>query len=866
MLSSERRSEILGVFLFCISILLFLALVTDGYQGSPRRPIEDISGVPNALGKPGAAVAGILYLIVGGGSHVLYVVFAVWGSLLLRHKPLDRLPWRLFGAALLTVAVGALLHVDITILKTAEPYGGVLGGFFGTLSYSTFGVVGSNVLWTTLGIVGTLLSTEFLFVRLLDRLGGLVVLMLHATYLGLIHLGKRLSSSPDTVAEAAPTAAKGRKGTAPAAKEYPFEEPPIVVAPFTGYNDSAGLAMSPHTTAISHPGHITRKMPELPLPEPEMVPATSGYDETVPEPPREPIRIHPSPRATDSLVESAAPASKESKSSKKARAATPAEPVSEAPAETPDLEEPVVADVVPYEARTSSKAKAAPMPRRKSVIMDELPDDYEYPKRYTKPSLEIFEVAEQTEEEDWSEQLLATSALLEQTLLTFGIEARVTDVTRGPTITRFELEPAPGIKVARFQTLADDIALALKAHRVRVEAPIPGKGRVGIEVPNKHREAVTIRELLESKKFSKAKGILNLALGKDIAGDPTVVDLTTMPHLLVAGATGAGKTVCVKTLLASVLCAKTPEELQLMLIDPKMVELSIFNDIPHLITPVVIDPKKAAHALNWLIVEMEERYRLFAHLRVRNIEVYNESVDNGEIEMVGDDGTGGSVESIRKLPYIVCIIDELADLMMLARAEVEDAIARLAQLARAVGIHLIIATQRPSVDVLTGVIKANFPARMSFQVSSRVDSRCILDEIGAERLIGRGDMLYLPAGQSKPTRIQGAFVSDEEMNRLIAYLKTQAPPQYRDEIEKFGKKDQLDDLADQDDDLFDEAVRVVLESGQASISMVQRRLRVGYTRAARLIDMMEIRGIVGPHMGSKAREILVDAPPKNEVA
>ncbi|HRK35019.1 MAG TPA: DNA translocase FtsK, partial [Candidatus Hydrogenedentes bacterium] len=540
--------------------------------------------------------------------------------------------------------------------------------------------------------------------------------------------------------------------------------------------------------------------------------------------------------------------------------------------EQPEL--PVLSTAVATQERapiqfTATKRSRPPMPRRKTTIEQELPADYVYPKRYTKPSLELFDLPTPPPIEDWSDELLKTSSVLEETLQTFGIEARVTDVTRGPTITRFELEPAPGIKVSRFLSLADDIALALKAHRVRVEAPIPGKGRVGIEVPNKFREPVVIRELLETRQFNKSKCVLPLTLGKDIAGEVMVADMTSMPHLLVAGATGAGKTVCVKTLLASMLCSKTPEELQLMLIDPKMVELSIFNDIPHLITPVVIDPKKAASALSWLILEMEERYRLFAHLRVRNIDVYNQSVENGEIELVGDDETqeNESVESIRKLPYIVCVIDELADLMMLARAEVEDAIARIAQLARAVGIHLIIATQRPSVDVLTGVIKANFPCRISFQVSSRVDSRCILDEIGAERLIGKGDMLYLPAGQSKPTRIQGAFVSDEEMNGLIAYLKTQAPPQYRDEIQNFGKsKEQMEDLTDQDDELFDDAVRVVLETGQASISMVQRRLRVGYTRAARLIDMMELRGIVGPHSGSKAREILVSMPPNNEVA
>jgi S-DNA-T family DNA segregation ATPase FtsK/SpoIIIE len=437
---------------------------------------------------------------------------------------------------------------------------------------------------------------------------------------------------------------------------------------------------------------------------------------------------------------------------------------------------------------------------------------------------------------------------------------------RGPTITRYELEPASGVKVSRFVALADDIALALKAHGVRVEAPIPGKGRVGIEIPNERCEPVAIRELLESEVFMADKSRLPLAMGKDIAGDVLLSDLASMPHLLVAGATGSGKTVFVKTILASLLATKSPDELQLILIDPKMVELSIFNDIPHLTTPVVIDPKKAAAALGWLIHEMEQRYELFTHLRVRNIDVYNESVENGEIEVESSGGEEGeNLASIRKLPYIVCIIDELADLMMLARAEVEDAIFRLAQLARAVGIHLIIATQRPSVDVLTGVIKANLPARVSFQVSSRVDSRCILEVTGAERLLGRGDMLYLPAGRGKPMRLQSAFVSDQEMNDLIAYLKTQAPPQYRDEIANYGKqKDSLLEINDEDDELFDDAVRVVTETGQASISMIQRRLRVGYTRAARLIDMMELRGIVGPHLGSKAREILVAAGSNRE--
>lgn len=526
---------------------------------------------------------------------------------------------------------------------------------------------------------------------------------------------------------------------------------------------------------------------------------------------------------------------------------------------------PAAAAVAPVAAMaTAGKRNGKPMPRRRTAVEDELPADYVYPRHYTKPPRDLLDLPEPSKVgEDLTEKLRNTSLLLENALQTHGIEARVTDVTRGPTITRFELEPAPGIKVSRFMALADDLALALKALGVRVEAPIPGKGRIGIELPNADREPVVLRELLESKEVRKHKGQLVLALGKDIAGEVIATDLTGMPHLLVAGATGSGKTVCIKSILGSLLFNKTPDELQLVLIDPKMVELSILNDIPHLITPVVTDAKKASAALNWLIAEMEERYRLFAQLRVRNIEVYNESVDNGEIEIPEtDDAEAGSLDIIRKLPYIVCVIDELADLMMLARTEVEDAIMRLAQLARAVGIHLIIATQRPSVNVLTGVIKANFPVRIAFQVSSKVDSRCILDEMGAERLIGKGDMLFLPAGKAAPTRIQCAFVSDREMNSLISYLKTQAPPQYRDEIENWGKPtESFDDLANETDDLLDDAVRVVIETGQASISMVQRRLRVGYTRAARLIDMMELKGIVGPHMGSKAREILVDCAP-----
>lgn len=492
--------------------------------------------------------------------------------------------------------------------------------------------------------------------------------------------------------------------------------------------------------------------------------------------------------------------------------------------------------------------------------------EFEYPEQYTKPPLNLLDEPVPLQISNYNEQLQERAKILVETLERFGVMSHVTGITHGPTITRFEIEPEPGIKVTRFLSHADDITLALKADRVRVEAPIPGRGKVGIEVPNLVREQVLLRELLESPAINKHRGRLRLPLGKDIAGEVKVVDLTQMPHLLIAGATGSGKTVFVKALLASLLFQYTPDELRLVLIDPKMVEFSIFNDIPHLLEPVVTDAKKAGEALDILVKEMEERYSLFANTNTRNLEIYNQNIEKGQLELFKSSErhlyNNTPIKVSRKLPYIVCIVDELADLMMLQRAAVETAIARLSQLARAVGIHLIVATQRPSVDVITGVIKANFPARISFQVSSKIDSRCILDTIGAEKLIGHGDMLYHNAGLPKPMRIQGAFVSDDELESLVNYLKSQAPPQYLDStsFERSMKKE--NDLGPEDNDpLFEEAVRIIRETKQASVSLLQRRLRVGYARAGHLIDLMEWHGIVGPHRGSKPREILL--PPSD---
>jgi DNA segregation ATPase FtsK/SpoIIIE, S-DNA-T family len=440
-----------------------------------------------------------------------------------------------------------------------------------------------------------------------------------------------------------------------------------------------------------------------------------------------------------------------------------------------------------------------------------------------------------------SKEITDNSRILEETLESFGVSAKVIDVSQGPAITRYELQPAPGVKVSRIVNLADDIALKLAATGVRIEAPIPGKAAVGIEVPNKDVSAVALRDVLESPEFQQAPSKLTVALGRDIAGTPIIADLGKMPHLLVAGATGSGKSVCINTLILSVLFKAAPHEVKFLLIDPKVVELSTFNGIPHLMTPVVTDPKKAASALRWAVNEMEKRYQLFAAAGVREIKRYNEVVP-----------------AENRIPYIIVIIDELADLMMVAPVDVEDAICRLAQMARAAGIHLVLATQRPSVDVITGIIKANIPSRISFAVSSQVDSRTILDMAGAEKLLGKGDMLFYPVGAPKPQRVQGAFVSDNEVEEAVDFTKRQAEPSFEENVFNV-EVEAINGGCEASDDLLDDAIRLVLESGQASISMLQRRFRIGYSRAARLIDMMEQMRIVGPNIGSKAREIIATA-------
>lgn len=465
--------------------------------------------------------------------------------------------------------------------------------------------------------------------------------------------------------------------------------------------------------------------------------------------------------------------------------------------------------------------------------------------KYVIPPVDLLKSGKKTQGKKNNDNLAENARLLEETLKSFNVEARVVNVTKGSSVTRYEIQPAIGVKVSRIVSLSDDIALNLRARSIRIEAPIPGKAAVGIEVENETRETVTIREMIDSREFKRETSKLAFAVGKDISGKPVVADLAKMPHLLIAGATGSGKSVCINTIIASILYRATPDEVRLIMVDPKMVELGNYNGIPHLLIPVVTDPNKAAAALNWAVAEMTNRYKKFAQTNVRDLKSYNALMKREN-----------KTEDI--MPQIVIIIDELADLMMVASSQVEQAISRLTQLARAAGMHLIVATQRPSVDVVTGLIKANIPSRIAFMVSSQIDSRTIIDMAGAEKLVGNGDMLYKPQDIDKPLRIQGPFISDDEVMNIIRFVKSQVEDENYDNTvtETIEKGNINTGSSEQEDELMNEAIQTVIDAGQASVSMLQRKFRIGYNRAARIIEDMQSKGIIGPADGSRARTVL----------
>ena len=537
-------------------------------------------------------------------------------------------------------------------------------------------------------------------------------------------------------------------------------------------------------------------------------------------------------------------------------------------------------DMALEDAKEQSRQRTAPLPLSDAKSADgennsdEVPFDAEKEKHdfaekitggieledddsYKFPPLSLLKKSQYENSNNVADELDHTAEQLVATLKSFGVETRIVDICRGPTVTRYELQPLPGVKISKITGLADDIALNLASAGVRIQAPIPNKSAVGIEVPNKTSVTVGVREIIESSEFAASKSKLTIAMGRDIAGNVVIGDIAKMPHGLIAGATGSGKSVCINSIIMSILYKATPDEVKLLMIDPKVVELGVYNGIPHLLVPVVTEPRKAAGALGWAVSEMEKRYKMFADRDVRNIAGYNKLV-----ETLTDE------PEVQKMPHIVIIIDELADLMMTAPREVEDSINRIAAKARAAGMHLLIATQRPSVDVVTGVIKANIPTRIAFAVSSQTDSRTILDTGGAEKLLGKGDMLFSPAGSTKPARVQGCFVSDEEVESVVEYIKTGGKADYddsiMDEIERqaAAEKQKNPISSDSEDDgdsdsMIDDAIRVVVENGMASTSLLQRKLKLGYARAARIIDQMEERGVIGPYEGSKPRKVLI---------
>ncbi len=502
------------------------------------------------------------------------------------------------------------------------------------------------------------------------------------------------------------------------------------------------------------------------------------------------------------------------------------------------------------EEQKEEKKKAVLQLEHAQIVEDE---HYEY------PPVEILSKPSKRAIKGGAKALTETATRLQKTLYSFGVSAKVENVSVGPAITRYELKPAEGVRVSKIANLADDIALNLAAETIRIEAPIPGKQAVGIEVPNKEKEAVHLREVLDSDDFKENKSKLAIALGKDVAGNIQLADIAKMPHVMIAGSTGSGKSVCINTIITSIIYHAKPSEVKFVMVDPKVVELSVYNGIPHLLIPVVTDPRKAAGALAWAVQEMEDRYSKFASKGVRDLKGYNKAIEK--------ENEAG------KLPQIVIIIDELADLMMVAKNDVEDAICRLAQKARAAGMHLVIATQRPSVDVITGLIKANIPSRIAFAVSSQVDSRTILDSVGAEKLLGKGDMLYFPSGAPKPYRVQGAFVSDDEVEKIVDFIKSNGTATYSEDIlesiENSNKTDkELAQEQAQDDDadpFLMDAIQTVVETGQASTSFIQRRFKVGYARAGRIIDQMEERGVISGYQGSKPREVLMSLERLNEL-
>ncbi len=812
---SNRSAQAQGVLLVGLGVFVLISMVSYSPGDYPNAGIAP-GDSSNWGGQIGARIAYAVFLFLGYAGYVLPALALLWGGSRLRGAPVAGTVQRTAGllsvALLLSIASGLPHYSSHTAFR--------LGGWLGIAASDRIlipyvGRPGSWILLVALGLASFILGFDIQLARLWHGLlWGLAVLrricmmtlslpvdLLHRIRAGLAARQQRARARDDRDADQEQDFDTDDDiGPGEDREDEWDEEEVLVVAP----------------PAVREPAETAMQIGGLKSGDAAAGGGLRG-DKTEPEQPAV-ERASPSPTGADTAafsVDSAASAG-----------------VSRKPR---------------HDAAQAPEERSAPLVQKVGAGGGRAPA----PEEYQMPSVDLLDEVPSAQGKVDENALRARAQKLEQALSNFDVSGKVVEVSPGPVVTRYEVEPAAGIKVNRIVTLSDDLARVMSANGIRIQAPVPGKSVVGVEIANEHRETVYLREILEAKVFRQSESRLTMALGKTISGQPYVADLTRMPHLLVAGATGAGKSVCINGLICSLLYKSTPEQVRLLLVDPKVVELTMYNGIPHLLVPVVTEPKKAAEALRWAVAEMEARYTRLACIGVRNLADYNRKAEKLSD---GPDGDGGQKPA--PMPYIVIVIDEFADLMLTAPAEVETSLMALAQKSRAVGIHIILATQRPSVNVITGVIKANFPSRIAFQVATKTDSRTILDMNGAERLLGRGDMLFLPGGQGEPVRVHGAYVSSEETEALVEALR--ASPCQPEEVPVFGGQVGIASSRDDQDELFDEAARLVIDTQQASTSFLQRRMKVGYSRAARLMDELESAGIVGPAEGARPRQILVN--------
>ena len=879
------HDEVVGIALLAIALLLLVSQLSFDPKDVSFLTTHVNNPLHNWIGKAGAWIAWGSFALLGGAAYLvpwLAGIFGVSYLLNLFSYLRERLIWHLFWAFVLLVAVSGVLfmaddgglHGKFHQAKDIQSAGGMLGYLsYGQTKNWDCGFVllgrGATIVYVALGLISLLFLTNYHLSRWLRALwskdGGAEDESKSSEELALEKRAQELEKQKRKLEEEVGRAGKNEKtASGLGADMQPVPEPTV--------------------RDLSVPQSKGPRVRKTTLPDPPAPKEPAPHDEG------EVIPAHEIPPATTEDIlgrKSEAPPAEP----KPAEAPSP-EPAAAEPTEAekpgpPKPDAPKTEPVVTIADGSVPPPRPRPAPRKpKPMTVASVP----MIGNYKLPPFDYLQLPDLTVKPTESrEELMANARLMQQTLAQFDIEVSLGDITKGPTITRYELHPAPGVKLEKITGLSNNIAAALKAERIHILAPVPGKSSVGVEVPNAIKTKVIMRDLFESDEWRNTKAKVPIALGKDVYGHPIIADLAEMPHLLIAGSTGSGKSVCINSIIASLLFRFSPDQLRFVMIDPKVVELQQYNALPHLVVPVVTDPKKVILALRWVVNEMEKRYKIFARVGVRNVKSFNDRPKNKPLpqqelelplaakkEKVEPGAEGFAVEVDEeiivpreedivipeKLSYIVVIIDELADLMLVAPADVEMAIARITQMARAAGIHCIVATQRPSVDVITGVIKANIPARIAFQVASRVDSRTILDAMGADKLLGKGDMLYLPPGSAKLIRAQGALITDQEINGIVEFIAKQGKPSYEMEIHqqlsKPGSGGDIESGIDEDEEIIQQCIEVIRSEQKASVSLLQRRLRLGYTRAARIMDELEGRGIVGPSKGAEPRDILID--------